>query len=187
MYAPAYAGIAMAHVLLTVVGVVDMAHAFRQAKASARRALELDETLPEAHAALALSVEFGDFNVAEGLREAKRGLDLNPNSGITRYAYAQALACAGRLDEAVEHGRISCEIDPLMAPLNYSYGLYLYYQHRWAEAEVQIHRTLDINPNFVLAQTMLGVTLARAGRFAEASRKSKDSRTTKSPVSGSSQ
>jgi len=168
MYAPAYASMAMSHALLTVVGRVDTEHAFRQAKACARRALELDETLSEAHAALCITLLFGDFNHAEALREGKRALELNPNSGITRYAYAQTLAVSGRLDEALVQAREGCEIDPLMGPINYCYGLMLYYQRRWAESDVQLRRTLDINPNFPLAHGVSAMALARAGRFPEA-------------------
>ncbi len=55
-----------------------------------------------------------------------------------------------------------------MTPVNYAYGLMLYYQNRWREAEVQLRRTLDINQDFAIAQAVLGIVLARAGRFAEA-------------------
>ncbi len=168
MYAPAYAGLAISHVILTVVGRVDTEHAYRQAKACARRALEIDETLSEAHAALAMALAFSDFNLAEALREGKRALELNPNSGLTRYAYAQVLACSGKLDEAIAQAREGCEVDPLMTPVNYGYGLLLYYQRRWSEAEVQMCRTLDINPNFLMAKAMRSIILARQGRFPEA-------------------
>lgn len=168
IYAPAYASMAMSYAILTVVGRVDTAHAYRQAKACARRAIEQDETVSETHAALAITLAFSDFNLAEALREGKRALELNPNSGITRYAFAQTLACCGRLDEGIEQAREGCEVDPLMTPINYSYGLLLYYQRRWAEAEVQLRRTLDINPNFLMAQAMRGTVLARLGRFSEA-------------------
>jgi non-specific serine/threonine protein kinase len=168
IYAPAYAGMAISYAVLTVVGRVDTAHAFRQAKACARRALELDDTLSEAHAALAITMAFSEFNLAGAILEGKRALELNPGSGITRYAYAQALAASGQLEEGVELAREGCEIDPLMAPINYCYGLLLYYQHRWDDAEVQLQRTMDISPNFFLAQAMRGVALARSGRFSEA-------------------
>jgi eukaryotic-like serine/threonine-protein kinase len=167
-YAPPYAIMAISHALQTVVGQVDPDHAFRQAKAYARKALQLDESLAEAHAALAVTVMFGDFNLAEALREGKRALELNPDSGITRYAYAQSLAGSARLDEAIEIVREGCELDPLMAPVNYCYGLLLYYARRWVEAEEQLRRTLDISPNFTIAQAVRAMVLARLGKFPEA-------------------
>ncbi len=167
-YAPAYACMAIAYAMLTVVGRVDTAEAFAQAKACGRRAIELDETLSEAHAALGLGEMFADFNLPKALWESERALELNPNSAIARYAYAQTLSVCGRLDEAVEHARAGCEIDPLMAPINYCYGLVLYYQGRWDEAEAQLQYTLEINPNFLMVQGVRAMVLARAGRFSEA-------------------
>ena len=167
-YAPAYACMAIAHTMLTVVSRVDTAQAFGQAKGCARRAIELDETLSEAHAALSLTEVLCDFNLAEALWRGERALELNPDSAIARYAYAQTLSACGRLDEAIEQAREGCAIDPLMAPINYCYGLLLYYQRRWDEAEAQLQRTLEIHPNFSMAQAVRGIALARSGRFSEA-------------------
>jgi non-specific serine/threonine protein kinase len=167
-FAPAYACMAIAHTMLTVVGRVDTAQAFGQAKACARRAIELDEALSEAHAALCLTEVFCDFNLAEALWQGERALELNPDSAIARYAYAQALSACGRLDDAIEQAREGCTIDPLMAPINYCYGLLLYYQRRWDEAEAQLQRTLEIRPDFSMARAVRGIALARSERFSEA-------------------
>jgi serine/threonine protein kinase/Tfp pilus assembly protein PilF len=167
-YAPAYACMAIACAMLTVVGRVDTAEAFRQAKACGRRAVELDETLSEAHAALSLAHTFADFDLAQALWEAERAVELNPNSAIARYACAQTLSACGRLDDAVEQARLGCEIDPLMAPVNYCYGLMLYYQRRWDEAEAQLQRTLQMNPDFVTVHSVRAIILARSERFDEA-------------------
>lgn len=167
-FAPAHACMAIAYVMLTMVGRVDPGPAFDQARTAGRRAIELDESFSEAHAALAVTETLLDFNLGEALFEADRALALNPNSAIARYAVAQTLAACGRLDEAVEHAREGCDIDPLMAPINYLYGLTLYYQGRWNEAAAQFHRTLEINPGFSMARAMLGIVLARSQRFPEA-------------------
>ncbi len=167
-HAPAWACMAMAYAMLTVAGRVDTAEAFRRAKAAALQAIELDEGLSEAHAALSLTETFADFNLPKALWHGERALELNPNSAIARYAYAQTLSACGRLDEALEHARAGCELDPLMAPINYCYGLVLDYQRCWDEAGTQFQRTLEINPNFFWAQAVLAVVLARAGHFPEA-------------------
>jgi tetratricopeptide (TPR) repeat protein len=159
---------AIAHAMLTVVGRVDTAQAFGQAKACARRAIELDEALSEAHAALSLTEVFCDFDLAEALWQGQRALELNPDSAIARYAYAQTLSACGRLDEAIEQAREGCAIDPLMAPINYCYGLLLYYQRQWDAAEAQLQRALEIQPNFLMAGAVRGMVLARSGRFPEA-------------------
>ena len=167
-YAPAYACMAIAHTMLTVVSRVDTAQAFGQAKTCARRAIELDEALSEAHAALCLAEVFCDFNLAEALWQGERALELNPDSAIARYAHAQALSACGRLDDAIEQASEGCAIDPQMAPINYCYGLLLYYQRRWDEAEAQLQRTLEIDPNFLMARAVRGIVLARSERFSEA-------------------
>ena len=166
--APAFGCMAIAYAMLAVVGRVDTAAALGRAKEYGRRAIEMDETLSEAHAALSLAETFADFNLPAALWEGERALQLNPNSAIARYAHAQSLAACGRLEEAIEHARAGCEVDPLMAPINYCYGLMLYFQGRWDEAETQMQRTLEINPAFSAAQAVLAIALARSGRFLEA-------------------
>jgi non-specific serine/threonine protein kinase len=168
LYARPYAIMAISYAFLTVLGRVDTMHAYRQAKACAQKAIDLDESLSEAHAALAITHAFCDLDLRNSVVEGKRAFELNPSSGIARYALSQPLASAGHLEEAVEMTREGCDLDPLMTPINYSYGLLMYYQHRWDEAEVQIRRTLDIDPNFAVARAVRGIVLARAGRFAEA-------------------
>jgi TolB-like protein/Tfp pilus assembly protein PilF len=167
-FAPAHACMAIAYAMLTVVGLVDPREAFGRAKNAARRAIELDESFSEAHAALSITETLADFNLPEALFEADRALVLNPDSAIARYAVAQTLAACGRLDEAEEHVREGCQIDPQMPPINYLYGLILYYQRRWDEAAAQLERTLEINPGFVMARAMLAIVLARAERTREA-------------------
>jgi len=167
-HAPAYACLAVAYAMATVVGSVDTAQALGHAKDCARQAIEQDDTLSEAHAALCLTETFVDFNLPRALWEGERALELNPDSAIARYAYAQTLAACVRLDEALEHARLGCESDPFMAPINYCYGLVLYYQQRWDEAEMQLQRTLEINPDFLMAQAVRAIALARSGRSLEA-------------------
>ncbi len=168
MCAPAYASLAVAFCVMTVVGRVDAVNAHRQAKACARRALELDDSLSEAHAALGFALLFSDFNLADAAREAQRSVELNPASGIARYSLGQTLSVCGRLDEAIEASKKGCELDPLMAPINYIYGLVLYYDRQYAEAETQLRRTIEINPSFMMAHAVLGIVIARQGRFEEA-------------------
>ena len=166
VYAAPYATMALGYTVLTVFGPADSENAFRQGKAYAQKALQLDDTLAEAHAALGF-MALTDFNLAEAIREGKRAIELNPKLGMAYYVYAQAMGCAGDLAEAVARAREGCDADPLMAPVNYCYGLMLYYAHRWDDAEKQLRRTLEINPDFGLAQRMRAIVLTRGGRFEE--------------------
>jgi serine/threonine protein kinase/tetratricopeptide (TPR) repeat protein len=167
-FAPAHACMAIAYAMLPVVGRVNPGEAFGHARTAARRAIELDESFSEAHAALSITEALSDFNLGEALFEADRALVLNPDSAIAHYAAAQSLAACGRLDEAREHAIEGCAIDPQMAPINYLYGIVLYYQRRWDDAAMQLERTLEINPRFLMARAMLAIALARSGSFSEA-------------------
>jgi tetratricopeptide (TPR) repeat protein len=126
-----YACTAIAHAMLAVEGRVDTAQAYGQSRTCVRRAIEFDEALSEAQAALSLSETFCDLNLANAVWHGQRAVELNPESAIARYAYAQTLSACGRLDEAIQHAEQGCALDPLMTPINYCYGLLLYYQRRW--------------------------------------------------------
>ena len=167
-FAVAYACKAVAHAMLTAVARVESAPHLVEAKACAQRALELDEGLPEAHSALSLTAVYCDFNFGEALWHGERALQLNPDSAIAHYAYAMTLCACDRLEEAIEHAREGCAADPLMAPINYCFGLVLYYQRRWDEADAQLQHTLELIPSYQMARALRGMALARSGRFPEA-------------------
>ncbi len=167
-FAMAYACKAVAHAMLTVVGRVESARELAEAKICAQRALELDENLSEAHAALSLTQVYCDINFAEALWQTERALELNADSAIARYASAMTLAACNRLEDALEQAREGCVVDPLMAPINYCFGLVLYYQRRWDEADAQLQHTLELNPNFQAARAVRGIVLAHSGRLSEA-------------------
>jgi non-specific serine/threonine protein kinase len=167
-YAPPYAMAAMLSGLWAVLGRIEVDSAFRMAKAYARKAIELDESLAEAHAGLALAYIHGDFDLSGGMREGKRAVELDPRSALSQYAYAISLAGSERLDEAIALVKEASERDPLLLPVNYGYALVLVYQRRWSEAENQIRHVLTIDPHFGVGQTLRTMILARMGRFPEA-------------------
>lgn len=166
-YAPPYASLAISYVFLPYVGEVDAVNCIRQANAYARKAVEFDETLSEAHAALAFCA-ITDFNIAEGLREGKRAMELNPSAPISLYAHGFALACSGYPEKGLKFATEGCDTDPLMPPVNYAHGLLLFYLRRWHDSEIQLRRTLEIAPNFPMAQGVRAMALARSGRHDEA-------------------
>jgi len=166
-YAEPYAAMAMAYAVSGVIGVMDAELTRKQARALGEKALQLNEKLAEAHAALSIVCYFS-FELESALQFGKRARELDPKSSLARYALGMALSTHGRLEEAVALLREAAEADPLLPPVNYAYGLMLYYQHRWDEAAAQLRRALEILPKMQLAQGMRSVALARGGRFAEA-------------------
>ena len=175
-FGPAYACMAIALSMLTVVDRVNTPEILVHARTSAQHAIDLDDSMAESHAALSMADLFCDFDLPRALWEAERAMEMNPHSALARYAYAQVLAANERLDEAVEHARSGCEIDPLMAPINYCYGQMLYFQRRWNEAAEQLQRTLELNPTFLRAGMIRAMALARAGRMAESQAQTHDCR-----------
>lgn len=116
-YALGYAGIADAYMLLEDFGRVPRDEAFSKGTAAARRALQLDEALPEAHTSLAhILMHQLEFDASE--QEFRRSLDLNPNQATAHQWYAVLLLMRQRWDEADRHARRAVELDPLsIAPL----------------------------------------------------------------------
>jgi adenylate cyclase len=114
-YALAYFGLAEAYRSLAITSDVRPKDAFPQAKAAALKALAIDESLAEPHSTLAMIHMWFDWNWVGAEREAKRAIELNPNSALARMAYAHVLSNQGRHEEAItkQHavGTRSCFLD----------------------------------------------------------------------------
>jgi len=159
-YALAYAGLAdsyaspaLAEALQESVPPTD---AFPRAKAAASRALELDDTLGEAHASLATFKFLYDRDWTASEAEFKRALELNPNYANAHIWYAQSLVWMQRSEEAVAEARRARDIDPLSLVINANLGLILGAAHHYDLGIEQCRKTLDMDPNFALAHYRLG-------------------------------
>src|SRR5262249_48575035 len=119
---------------------------FPKAKAAATKALELDDTLAEAHAALAYATFF-DWDWPRVEREFKRAIELNPNSAISHVRYAACLQARLRLDESLAEGQRAQELDPLAPEIVSQLGSNYLFMRRYDEAIVQYQKALDLNPN----------------------------------------
>jgi serine/threonine protein kinase/tetratricopeptide (TPR) repeat protein len=117
-----------------------------KAKAAAMKALELDDTLAEAHAALAYATFFDwDWPTAE--REFKRAIELNPNSAVSHDRYAECLKTRLRFDESISEARRAQELDPLSPEIVSQLGFIYLFTQRYDEAIGQFQKALDLNPN----------------------------------------
>ena len=167
-YAPAYEGLADCYNLLANYGFVPSTDARPRARRAAERALELNPSLADAHAALAqVEGEFEwDFLSAEG--EFRRSLALNPSSAQTRSRYAYFLMSQGRIDESLAEIKHAHRLDPLSDIISANVGWILMLDGQLAESEVHFRRLLEFNPSFGVAQYYLGLLLERTGRHEEA-------------------
>ena len=168
-YALAYAGLADAYVLLSGFGAASPKDSFPQAKAAAEKALELDNTLGEAHASRALALFAYDFNFAEANREFRRAIELNPNYATAHQWYGESgLTPLGQFDEAIAEIKRALKLDPLSVIINADLGTILFTARRYDDAIAQLRKTLEMDPTFYYAHYNLGEALEMKGRVPEA-------------------
>lgn len=147
-FALAFTGLADAYFALNGLGVAAPNDVMPKAKAAAARALEIDETLAEAHTSLGVIKDTYDWDFAGAEREFKRAIELNPNSSTGHYLYAKFLPdIQNSFDDSIKEFHKALEIDPFSVGVNKDFGETLYYARRYDEAIEQWKRTLKIEPN----------------------------------------
>jgi serine/threonine-protein kinase len=163
----AYAGLGLSYVLLEGYGVLPPGEAFPKARAAATKALEIDETLAEAHTQLG-NIHwryYGDWEVAE--REWKRAIELEPNSARAHYIYGYNLGHTGRAEESILEIQRARELDPLSLITNANVG-YIYYLARdYDQAIAEYRKVLEMDPNFGIAHFLLGRVYVEKGMHKE--------------------
>jgi TolB-like protein/Tfp pilus assembly protein PilF len=169
-YAVAYSGLADDYALLGFRGGVPSKDALVRAKAAARRALELDDTLADAHASLAFIAETHEWDWETAEREYKRALDLNPGDARVHHWYAGYLVYTGHIDEGIAEERRARELDPLSLPINNALAGRLLVAGRYDEALDQVKKTLELDAHFAFAHQTLGWVYLNRGQNREALR-----------------
>jgi tetratricopeptide (TPR) repeat protein len=167
-YALAYAGLADAWSFLGNFDQVPPDEAFREARAAALKALELDEELAEAHASLGFIRMCHDRDWVSAERDYKRALALNPGYAAAHSRYAWHLGARGRLDEAIERIQRTLELDPMSLNENTNSGWYLYMARRYEAAEAQLKKTLEMDANYHFARVLLGRVYEQQKKYPEA-------------------
>ena len=163
-YAAAYAGLADCY----LVGGAVPGTPGDAAKTAALKALEIDDTVAEAHTSLAYYEGAVEWNWSGAELEFQRALELNPNYSTAHHWRAYNLAAMGRLDESVAEIKRAQELDPLSLIINTDMGHLLYLSRRYDEAITQYRKVLEMDPNFRVAHWRLGETYAQKRMYAEA-------------------
>jgi TolB-like protein/DNA-binding winged helix-turn-helix (wHTH) protein len=167
-YASAYAGLAETYGLMPFYGGAGSHDAFPKAKAAALKAVELDDSLAEAHAALGFVLLYGDWDWSGAERELLRAIELNPNYPNAHHWYAEYLSAMGRHDEAVAEIRRAQELDPLSALL-LAIGAEIYTNaRRYDECIDDSKKALELDANFALAHENLAGCLLLKRLYKEA-------------------
>ncbi|MFZ0818491.1 MAG: protein kinase [Candidatus Acidiferrales bacterium] len=167
-YAAAYSGIADAYTLLGYRGDLPSNEALSKGKAAALKAIELDDSLAEAHTSLAFLAETHEWDWPTAEREYKRALELNPSYAEGHNWYAGYLMYVGRFEEGIVEAKRARDLDPLSLAINTALGGRLDLAGRENEAIEQIQKTLEMDPTFAPAHNRLGWAYLGKGMNEEA-------------------
>jgi serine/threonine-protein kinase len=167
-YAPAWSGLADASAVLASWQFADPAEMFPVAATAARRALELDESLAEAHASLGFVKMNWEWDWDGVLRELHRAIELNPNHETAHRWLSAFLAGIGQVDAAMPIARRALLLDPISVLPHMNLGIIHYLSGKNAEAEAEFRRVLEMQPGFLRGQSFLGAILMLQGQVEEA-------------------
>jgi len=167
-YALAYAGIADSCVLIPIYAAGTPQDYLPRARASAQKAVELDDTLAEAHTSLAY-VFFYDFENAQSVKEFERAISLNPNYAMAHLWYGLGpLSAMGEFERAIAEEKRALELDPISPIINADLGTVYTLARRYDEAIAQLRDTVEMNPQFYGGHRCLGWALELKGATGEA-------------------
>jgi serine/threonine protein kinase/tetratricopeptide (TPR) repeat protein len=168
-YALAYSGLAETYALYSNYSVASPKDSMPQAKSAALRALDIDDSLAEAHAALGLYYCNYAWNQTASEREFRRAIELNPNYATAYHWLGNAaLLNMARFDEALVAGRRAEELDPLSIIISADQAYNFTFARRYDEAIAQCQRALSLDPNFYYTHYVLGFVYEQKGMYKEA-------------------
>jgi TolB-like protein/Tfp pilus assembly protein PilF len=168
-YALAFAGLAEAYVLFPTFSVALPRDSMPKAKAAAVRAIEIDDSLAEAHAALGLYFSVYSWNQNAAEREFRRAIELDPNYPNSHQQFGSyCLNAMGKFDEAIAEAKRAEELDPLSPVISADVGWALFSARRYDEAIIQLERALALDPNFFLTRRYLATVYDAKGLYKEA-------------------
>jgi serine/threonine protein kinase/tetratricopeptide (TPR) repeat protein len=168
-YALAYAALADAYVTLGGDWIyLSPSDSLPKAKSAAMKALELDDAVGEAHAALAYVLFYADFDWAGAEREFKRAIELNPNSAVSHDRYSECLKTRQRFTESLAEAQKAQDLDPLSPEIVTQLGAVYFFTRRYDEAIAQYQKALELNPNIAVTRASLASAYAMKHMYAEA-------------------
>ena len=163
-----YSGIATAYTFLAAMGQMPGSIAYPRAKEAALKAMNLEATTAESHAAMATVLFFYDWDFAGAYRHFQKALTLTPGAAPLRKLYAMYLMALGDGDAAEEELQWALQMDPLSSSIRTALGEALVHRERFDEAEAQLRRVLELDPDFRAAREVLGWVFIAQGMFEEA-------------------
>ncbi len=168
LYAQAYAGLADTYTLLAYYYHRTPEDAFPLAKAAAQRALEIDDSLAEAHTSLGYIKALYEWKWSAAEADLKRAIELNPNYPTAHHWYGAFLMTQSRLDEALEEASKAQTLDPLSPEITRLVGVVFLWKGQYDEAIEQLQRALELNPDHPGAHQILTWAYWEKGMHEEA-------------------
>src|SRR5213083_1852941 len=166
-YALAYVGLADSYLLLSSYAAVSPAESLPPARSALKKALELDDSLAEAHASLGL-IATEELEINRGVNELERAIQLNPNYATAHHWLGLALATLRQSDRSIGELKRALELDPLSMIINADLSVIYLYAGRYDDAEAQARKTLEIDSRSFVAHYYLGAALQLTARLKEA-------------------
>jgi len=167
-YALAYSGLADSYALDLDYRGAPVFEGMERAKAEARKAIALDDSLAEAHTSLGWVTFIYDWDWPGADREFSSAVRLNPRYATARQWYSWFLAAMGRFEEALLQGRTAIELDPASVSIRRSLGWLQYYARRYDDALENLRRALALNPSSEETHRLLGLVYLQQGLYDEA-------------------
>lgn len=167
-YALAYTGLSQAYGVLGIFGEMPAAETFPKARTAELKALEIDNTLGEAHASHCMGLFWYEWDWAGAENECLKALEINPNSSDFHGYYAIVLSNTGRHGEALAKAKRARELNPLDLQISALEGQYLLHAGRTDEALIQLKKTSELEPNFPMPHLFAASAYIEKGMFAEA-------------------
>jgi TolB-like protein/DNA-binding winged helix-turn-helix (wHTH) protein len=166
-YARAYAGLADSYAMMSNYGFAPATDCMPKARAAALKALQIDDSLAEAHTSLAVIAQDFDWDWQMAEKEYRRAIELNANYATAHHWYAEYLAYQGRFHEALAESERARELDPLSLIIAADNGAIFYFSRQYDRAIERFRAVLDMDPGFTRAHLVI-VAYAQKGQFAAA-------------------
>lgn len=162
-YALAYDGLAYCHYGTNWWAPWRESH--EKARAYAQKALQLDDSLAEAHTSLGIITTWADYDWLFAEREFQRAFELKPNYASAHQWYGFLLMSLGRFDESIRQAKLAVDLDPLSPEANAALGTYLFYARRYEEAAEQLRATVELESGYWFAHLYLARAYEQTGQL----------------------
>ena len=173
-YAQAYVRLAQSYSALGLYGAIPSQRANRLIQDNVMKALEIDDTLAEAHAGLAGVLWKVDWDWSGAEEEYQRAIQLNPRSALVHQSYGDFLRTQGRFEEAITENELALEMEPLSPDVNVFAGFIYLEAGQYERAADLLKRVLELDPNQVMAHYTLGLVHVKTGKFDDAIREQQE-------------